>query len=116
LRLHDNHGLYTALKSDLPVLPVFIFDKSILDSLERNDARVSFIHQTLSNIDIKLQEFGTSLLVLHDKPIEAFKKICNKFQVKEVFANHDYEPYAIQRDREIETFLRSKNILFKTTE
>ena len=114
MRLHDNHGLYTALKSDLPVLPVFIFDKSILDSLEKNDARVSFIYQTLSNINIKLQDFGSSLMVMHEQPIDAFKKFCDKYQVKEVYTNHDYEPYAIQRDRELETLLHSKNISFNT--
>jgi len=32
LRLSDNAGLYHALKDGNPVLPVFIFDTSILDA------------------------------------------------------------------------------------
>ena len=48
LRLYDNAGLYHALKADLPVLPIFIFDRNILDQLEnKKDARVEFIHRAL---------------------------------------------------------------------
>ena len=49
LRLDDNAGLYHALKGSNPVLPVFIFDRHILDDLtDKKDARVAFIHQTLT--------------------------------------------------------------------
>ena len=45
LRLHDNAALYYALKEGLPVVPVFIFDKNILDKLEdKGDRRIEFIH------------------------------------------------------------------------
>ena len=48
LRLEDHASLYHALKSDLPVLPVFIFDTHILDKLDnKKDKRVVFIHETL---------------------------------------------------------------------
>ena len=51
LRLHDNHGLYEALKNNDSVLPVFIFDQQILDSLPKQDARVEFIHEQLIEIN-----------------------------------------------------------------
>ena len=44
LRLDDNAGFKAALRDDLPVLPLFIFDKEILDKLPEDDARVSFIY------------------------------------------------------------------------
>ena len=45
LRLQDNTALYHALKSDYPVLLVFIFDKIILDQLENKiDRRVALIN------------------------------------------------------------------------
>ena len=80
LRLSDNHGLYEALKSSDAVLPVFIFDKNILDALEnKKDKRVSFIHQTLKNLNDELLKVGSSLYVLYDEPLEAFKTICKTF-------------------------------------
>ncbi|MBL7791628.1 MAG: deoxyribodipyrimidine photo-lyase, partial [Saprospiraceae bacterium] len=64
LRLHDNAGLLHALKSGLPVLPLFVFDADILDSLiDRSDARVSFIHQELTQLDKQLRELGSGMLV-----------------------------------------------------
>lgn len=114
LRLSDNCGLFHALQSGLPVLPVFIFDTTILKDLPKHDARVSFIHQALSDITTQLNYYGSSLYVFHDTPIEAFKKLCRELDVKKVFTNHDYEPYAINRDNEISNFLKAKNIPFHT--
>ena len=115
LRLSDNHGLYEALKNSEAVLPVFIFDKNILEAFEnKKDKRVSFIHQTMKSINDELQKVGSSLYVLYEEPLEAFKTICKTFDIKEVFTNHDYEPYAIQRDEEISEYLSKKNISFHT--
>jgi deoxyribodipyrimidine photo-lyase len=115
LRLSDNTALYHALTADLPVLAVFIFDKNILNKLgDKKDKRVSFIHKTLQQIYAELQKHHSSLYVLHDTPIKAFEKICSDFDVKEVFTNHDYEPYAIERDTEIKTYLTQRNISFHT--
>ncbi|SDG79731.1 deoxyribodipyrimidine photo-lyase [Flavobacterium omnivorum] len=98
LRLEDNVGLYQALQSKFPVIPVFIFDDAILESLPKNDARVGFIHDSLSKINAQLQEIDSSLLVKKGKTIGVWKALIEEFDVKEVFFNKDYEPYAIQRD------------------
>lgn len=111
LRLQDNHALYQALKHSNAVLPIFIFDKNILDELpDRKDKRVALIHQLLNNLNIELQNQGSSLLILHDEPINAFKTICSLYTVNEVYTNHDYEPYALDRDFKISEWLKSKNI------
>ena len=113
LRLHDNHGLYQALKNSQKVLPIFIFDKNILNKLpDRKDRRVHFIYKNLVSLNLELQTEGSSLLVLHDEPLNAFKTICDSYTIKNVYTNHDYEPYAIARDKEIEEWLRTKHIPF----
>ena len=63
LRLHDNTGLFYALNSKYPVLPIFIFDEAILNELPKNDARVNFIHETLSKLNIDLVENNSSLYI-----------------------------------------------------
>lgn len=114
LRLHDNAAFYHALKESNPVLPAFIFDTNILDELPTKDKRVVFIHQTLSKLHAELQQKGSSFYVLHDTPLDAFKKMCEIFNVKEVFTNHDYEPYAKERDSRINDFLSQQNIPLHT--
>ncbi|WP_299520905.1 deoxyribodipyrimidine photo-lyase [Winogradskyella sp.] len=115
LRLEDNVGLYNALQSEYPVLPFFIFDSDILDKLPKDDARVSFIHETLQNMRRKLQnDYDSSLAIYHGKPLEIYEQLVKDFDVNTVYTNHDYEPYATERDSEIKSFLTSKKIGMKT--
>lgn len=102
LRLYDNTGLYAALEAGKPVLPVFIFDKHILDKLEdRDDARVTFIHDEIAGLKSQLQGWGSDLLVFHGTPEEMYEKLFRTYAVSGVFTNTDYEPYARQRDEYI---------------
>lgn len=113
LRLNDNNGLFQAFKSGLPVLPVFIFDTEILEKLNsKSDARVSFIHSQIEKISDELQKYGSSLKVFHDKPLTAFHKLTDEFEIAAVFVNTDYEQYAIKRDKEVEKFLKEKEVGF----
>ena len=98
LRLEDNVGLFFALASKYTVIPIFIFDEDILNILPKNDARVGFIHDSLLDINAKLQEIGSSLLIKKGRTQEVWKSLIQVFDVKEVFFNKDYEPYAIKRD------------------
>jgi len=111
LRLQDNTGLYHALKESKDVLPIFIFDSNILDKLEdKADRRIEFIHQSLLVIQQQLTEIGSTLLVFHGDPIALFKSL----SPKAVYTNHDYEPYARQRDGEIKSILAKKGIAFNS--
>jgi len=115
LRLADNHGLYAALSKGEPVQAIFIFDKNILSKLaDKNDARISFIHQQLLKLNAELAKLGSSLWVFYGDPLSVFKnelqaKMPNNTSVGDVYANHDYEPNAIQRDAAINDWLLSKN-------
>ncbi|TXG35768.1 cryptochrome/photolyase family protein [Seonamhaeicola maritimus] len=115
LRLNDNKGLYKALKGENKVLPIFIFDSDILDNLPEDDARVSFIHNTVQSLRQKLQkEYQASIAIYYGRPIDIFKKILSEFNINAVFTNNDYEPYARKRDKEINTYLEKNNIEFRT--
>ena len=115
LRLNDNAGLYHALKSGKPVLPIFIFDEDILKKLEnKSDKRVDFIHRTLMELKSELRNIGSDLLVLHGKPIEVYNQLVKEHSVKSVFTNHDYEPYAQKRDAVISDLLSEHGIAFQT--
>jgi deoxyribodipyrimidine photo-lyase len=115
LRLSDNAGLYHALKSGNPVLPIFIFDKTILSILEdKTDRRVDFIHQILAALKSELKKIGSDLLVIHGKPKTVFEKLLSEYKIQSVFTNHDYEPYAKQRDLELADIFSSASVSFKT--
>ncbi|MDG2432686.1 deoxyribodipyrimidine photo-lyase [Flavobacterium sp.] len=111
LRLEDNIGLFQALKSEYPVIPLFVFDTDILDKLPKDDARVSFIHDNLSNINEQLKGLGSSLLIKNGSTKQVWQSLVDEYDIKEVFFNKDYEPYAIARDEAICELLEQKNII-----
>lgn len=115
LRLDDNVGFLEALKGDLPVLPIFIFDKDILDHLPEDDARVTFIYEELQRMRNVLQEdHESSIAMFYGTPEQVWKDILADYEVKTVFTNRDYEPYALKRDEKLATFFKEHNIEFNT--
>ena len=115
LRLNDNHGLYQALRDKIPVVPVFIFDKNILDKLsDKSDRRVEFIYNSILAIKEKLNSFESEIEVIYSTPQKAFESLMDKYNIEKVFTNHDYESYAIERDLDIKKLLEQKKIEFLT--
>ncbi len=115
LRLNDQAALYHALRSGMPVLPVFIFDTNILNDLEdKTDKRVLFIHRTLEQLNKQLKNFGSTIETFHGTPMDAFRHWTRKYQVSAVYTNHDYEPYARQRDAAVAKELELQGVGFFT--
>lgn len=113
LRLHDNAALYHALKSGRPVLPVFIFDRAILDDLDdRRDRRVAFLAEEINRLRDELARLGSALIVRYGKPVEVWKELTEEYAIGDVFANHDYEGYAKTRDKAVGELLAERGIGF----
>ena len=114
LRIEDNHGFYEALQNKNSVLPIFIFDKNILDELQNDDPRVGFIHQLLQNINARLHECKKSLAVFYGEPAAIFEKLLTENKAENVYTNHDHEPYARQRDLAVYQIFKKHNVQFLT--
>jgi deoxyribodipyrimidine photo-lyase len=115
LRLKDNAALYHALKSANPVIPIFIFDRNILDKLEdKADRRVEFIHAALLEIQEQLLQLGTSLYVYYGTPAQVYAQLVQRYAIDAVFTNHDYEPYALEREELIRTLLQQHSVALHT--
>ncbi len=113
LRLDDNAGLYHALRGGYPLVPLFIFDTDILDQLEdRTDRRVAFIHAALEGLKTELAGLSSTIEVYHGNPYAIFEQLLNQYQLKKVFTNHDYEPYARERDEKIYQLLEQYKVHF----
>ena len=114
LRLEDNTGLFEALNENENILPIFIFDDSILDELPEDDARLNFIYESLSKINKQLNNHNASLQILKGQIDDVWEKLVTTYDIQKVYLNKDYEPYAIKRDQKIKEFLNSKGIEMKT--
>jgi len=112
LRLEDNTALTKALSSGYPVLPVFIFDTQIIDELPADDARISFIYKQLEKIHLQLVQLGSSLHIFKGSPLVVWKELLSRYEISSVYVNKDYEPYALERDRQLGDLLKSSGIAF----
>ncbi len=115
LRLHDNAGLCQALKSADKVHCVFVFDRDILDALpSKSDRRVEFIWESVAELKTALQQCGADLIVQHAHADQAIPALASQLNVDAVFANGDYEPAAIDRDRRVAAVLQAQDMGFQT--
>lgn len=114
LRMEDNHGLHCALNRGLPVVPLFIFDRNILDRLNSDDQRVPFIHQEIHRLQEECEQKNSSMLVEYGHPEEVFEQLLEEGNFKEVYTNEDYEPYALERDLTIRRKCEERGVDFFT--
>ncbi|MDE2423300.1 MAG: deoxyribodipyrimidine photo-lyase [Betaproteobacteria bacterium] len=115
LRLYDNHGLSYALDHFDNVYCVFVFDRAILDQLNnKQDRRVEFIWHSLNELKVNLKKLGGDLIVMDGLPTDIITDLAKKLSVNAVVTNHDYEPYARERDSLVEEQLKQSSINFLT--
>jgi len=112
LRLEDNHGLFQALSHSKKVRPIFIFDTHILNKLPRQDTRVVYILNALGDLNDAMKKNRCCIGMYHGEPKAIFKKLLQEEEIERVVTNHDYEPYAQQRDAEIKALLESEGVAF----
>ena len=101
LRVDDN----PLLSQEGDVLPIFIFDPAILESLPTDDRRVTFIFHSLLNLKSALRERGLDLALFYGKPADVFSWLLKNGSYHDVCASGDYDAYALSRDREISHLL-----------
>ena len=114
LRLDDNLGLNAALSSGLKVIPIFIFDTDIINKLEKNDLRIKMIHAALVKLNDAMLGNRCNVGMYLGNPKAVFESLLKKYKIKSVYTNRDYEPYALERDKSIKSFLEKKNVTYKS--
>ncbi|WP_287879756.1 deoxyribodipyrimidine photo-lyase, partial [Acidovorax sp.] len=118
LRAHDQAALYRALTQCQQVYCTFVFDREILDTLPRTDRRVEFIRASLVELDDSLRTLSGhaqgGLIALHAVASDAIPVLAESLGVQAVFANHDDEPQALERDSLVRTRLAAAGRAFHT--
>ena len=110
LRLDDNRALSAAASAGHPILPLFIFDTTITSKLKRSDARITFIYDTLSEMNTRRSASGSSMLIRKGEPAEVLERLIGKYEIAGVWFNDDFEPYGIERDQRVRKFFKSHGI------
>ena len=114
LRFEDNHALYRALKSGSDVMPIFIYDIDITNKLNKNDHRLKYISETIEKLNRKLEAKKKKIYTFSGRPINIIVDLIKKLNIKEIYLNKDYEPYARERDDEIKNKCEKNGVIFRS--
>ena len=101
LRLSDNSALHAALATGAPVIPVFIFDPTLLKSERVGAPRVAWLLKGLHALDADLKRWGSGLVIRHGDPLDVLRTLIAETNASAIYFNRDVSPYAYQRDTAI---------------
>lgn len=113
LRLTDHTPLAHAASQADTVAVAFVFDRKLLAGLSRNDRRLTFIHQSLEELDEELQKRGSRLIVRIGDPVEEIPQLAKELGAELVCAGRDYETYAKKRDAKVAEALKKQGSQLK---
>ena len=122
LRADDHAALYHALKAARQVWCAFVFDREILDPLPRADRRVEFIRESVVELSAALEATarnagtpGVRLIVAHGPAPAEIVRLAQGLHVQAVYANHDDDPMALERDAKVRGALADLGIALHTS-
>ena len=97
VRLENNPTLHAALRTKLPVIPLFILDSTLLE--DPPSQRQVFLFDALKNLQQEISNLGNAMIIRKGKPVTVFHRIFQETEIEAIFAEEDYSPYALERDR-----------------
>ncbi|MFN2465773.1 MAG: deoxyribodipyrimidine photo-lyase [Candidatus Dormibacteria bacterium] len=99
LRLDDNLALEGALRTGVPVVPLFILDDRILRQPTMGERRLQFLRTALLDLDRALRGRGSRLLVVRaEDAARELNRVAEEVGAWALYFNRDYTPYARWRD------------------
>ena len=118
LRLDDHAALHHALEKHDTVYCAFVFDTALLGERlahgQTSSRQVAFMHACLQDLDAQLRTLGSSLIPCHGRPQAEIPRLAHALGVAAVYANHDYEPVAIERDHQVSQALNAMGCGLRT--
>ena len=114
LRVRDNLALLSGSKTNLPVLPLYIFEKDYWRQDFSSQRHWEFIYDCLIDLNIDLNKIGQSLIIKNGKAKNIFENIIKNYNVQFVFAHQETgNDWTFIRDEEIRTLFKKNKISFK---
>lgn len=110
LRLADNPALHAAAQS--PLIAVYIWDEK--DPWLPGGAARWWLYKSLQSLQRSFQERGVQLIFKRGEPLKVLQGLAKQTNCSGIYWNRCYEPYVIERDKDIKAFFKSIGIEVKS--
>ncbi len=107
LRLNDNPALSAAVQSGAPVIPVYILDDDNAGPWKMGGASRWWLHHSLNSLQ---ESLAGNLSCYHGDARLIIPALIKESGVKTIYWNRCYEPWRIDRDKEIKLLLEENGI------
>ncbi len=111
LRLRDNPALLAAHEAKRPIVPVYILDDINSGQWKMGGASRWWLHHSLLALNNSMRKH---LVCEKGDPLKILLNILNNTGADTIFWNRCYEPWRIQRDKNIKQQLRQNNFVAKS--
>ena len=110
LRVRDHAALSAAIREHDVVLPAFVLDRDILAGSCAAPNRLSFLLESLEDLDRSLAERGARLVIRQGDVVEQAMRLAREFDLSAIHMSDDVTPYARRRRRGLEAACREQRI------
>ncbi len=111
LRFTDHEALFYAQKQGLPVLLMYCFEPSIMNYDDSDIRHWRFVHQSLLDMQDKLDNLKARLYVFHAEAQLVFQALTEEFSIKTVFSHQEIgNKLTFDRDLDLKKFFKAQNI------
>jgi len=110
LRFTDHEPLFEAQRSGYPVLLIYCFEPSIMSYDDSDPRHWRFVHESLMDMQHKLEHIAAQLFVFHEEVSTVFSALNEIYEVKFLFSYQEIgNKLTFDRDKEINEFCREQN-------
>jgi deoxyribodipyrimidine photo-lyase len=111
LRTIDHEALETAEKNNLPYLIIFIFDTDLINQKDCSFRHLQFIYQSISDMNIKLKQFGKKVEIFFGDSSSIFKSLTDQFDINNLYSYRESgTKVSWERDMKINKLLKINNV------
>ncbi|MGC9287110.1 MAG: cryptochrome/photolyase family protein, partial [Hydrogenobaculum sp.] len=107
LRLEDNKALFEAFKNSDEVIPIFIFNKSLIKELNTLNKKLGLIVDALKHISKEMP-----IYTFYEEDEDVFELLIEKFKPDAVYTTKAFSWQGEKRDKRIKDLLERKSIKF----
>ncbi len=113
LRIYDHKPILEASKTNIPTIPVYLFEPEYWKQPFSSKRHWFFIYDSLLNLQKDIKSINSELLILKYDAIEFLKMIVTKFNLISIFAHEETSNYwTYNRDKKVIEWCRENNVNF----
>ena len=114
LRLSDHVPMSRAIKAGRPIVLVYLFEPEYIENGDTSRRHLSFVKESLDEIDEKLAILGTRILRFKSTALDAFKCLLAERRIESIFSYRETGvAWTYERDKRMSHFFLANGIKWR---